>query len=153
MTTIAERPELAPLVAGWLWQAFWQEAGHGLEATLAAVQASAAPGAVPQTFVLLAAGEPVATASLVAGDLDSMPELTPWLAGLFVLPAARGQGHARRLLARAEAAARQAGFTAVWLYTEAAEDFYARAGWEVVERLPHGAGTLTLMRRELAGAG
>jgi len=153
ITTIAERPDLAPLVAGWLWEAFWREAGQGLEATRAAVEASAAGGGVPQTFVLLAAGQPVATASLVAGDLDAMPELTPWLAGLFTIPEARGQGHARRLVVQVEAAARQAGYAAVWLYTETAEALYAHAGWELVERLPHGAGTLSLMRRDLAGEG
>ncbi|HWX50460.1 MAG TPA: GNAT family N-acetyltransferase [Roseomonas sp.] len=153
ITTIAARPDLAPLVAGWLWEAFWREAGHGLAETRAAVEASVAQCGPPQTFVLLAAGEPVATASLVSGDLAAMPELTPWLAGLFVVPGARGQGHARRLIVRVEAAAREAGFTAIWLYTGEAEGLYARAGWEVVERLPHGAGNLTLMRRELPRAG
>ncbi|MDJ0386773.1 GNAT family N-acetyltransferase [Roseomonas sp. E05] len=151
ITTIAERPDLAPLVAGWLWEAFWREAGHGLAETRAAVEASVARSGPPQAFVLLAGGEPVATASLVAGDLAAFPELTPWLAGLFVLPAVRGQGHARRLIARVEAAARQAGSAAIWLYTGDAEGLYARAGWDVVERLPHGAGTLALMRRDLTG--
>jgi len=153
ITTIAERPDLAPLVAGWLWEAFWREAGQGLEATRGAVEASAAGDEVPQTFVLLAAGHPVATASLVAGDLDAMPELTPWLAGLFTIPEARGRGHARRLVARVEAAAREAGYAEVWLYTDTAEKLYVRAGWELVERLPHGAGTLSLMRRDLTGEG
>lgn len=149
ITTIAERPDLAPRIAGWLWEAFWRDAGHGLEATRAAVEASVARRGPPQTFVLLADGEPVGTASLVAGDLAAMPELTPWLAGLFVMPSARGWGHARRLIERVEAAARQAGFAALWLYTDEAEGLYARAGWEVAERLPHGAGTLVLMRRGL----
>jgi len=89
----------------------------------------------------------------VAGDLDAMPELTPWLAGLFTIPEARGRGHARRLVARVEAAAREAGYAEVWLYTDTAEKLYVRAGWELVERLPHGAGTLSLMRRDLTGEG
>lgn len=152
MTTIAARPDLAPVVAGWLWEAFWRDAGHGLEATLAAVEASVAQVGPPQTFVLLVDGTPVATASFVAGDLASMPELTPWLAGLFVLPDARGQGHARRLIAQVEAAAQQAGYQEIWLYTGSAEGLYTRAGWEVVERLPHGASSLALMRRALPRA-
>jgi hypothetical protein len=49
---------------------------------------------MPRTFILLADGEPVGTASLAAHDLDERPDLTPWLAGVFVDPHTRGQGYA-----------------------------------------------------------
>jgi GNAT superfamily N-acetyltransferase len=83
-----------------------------------------------QTFILLIDGEPVGTASLVAHDLDERPDLTPWLAGVFVAPKYRGRGYVGRLIAAVEQAGRSASIPTLWLYTNTAERVYARAGWE-----------------------
>lgn len=91
-----ERPEFVPLVARWLGDAFWRAGGRSLEHVLDAVKQSATARPMPRTFILLVDGDPVGTASLVAHDLNERPELTPWLAGVFVEPHARGRGHAAR---------------------------------------------------------
>src|SRR5688572_13759565 len=56
----------------------------------------AQPGQSQETF-LLDDNVPVGTASLVNSDLPSRPDLTPWLAGVLVLPAFRGQGYSAAL--------------------------------------------------------
>jgi GNAT superfamily N-acetyltransferase len=94
----------------------------------AAKRTAATAGLMPRTLVLLADGEPVGTASLVAHDLDERPDLTPWLAGMFVAPHARGQGHAARLIAAVEQEAAAASISTLWLYTNTAERVYARGG-------------------------
>lgn len=100
----SERPDLVPVVARWLWEAFWPD-----ETPLAYVEgvvaASVAETGCQQTFVLLADGGPVGTASLVEHDLDERPDLTPWLAGVYVAPAMRGRGYAGRLIGAVEDAA------------------------------------------------
>jgi GNAT superfamily N-acetyltransferase len=147
---IADRPDLVPTVAQWLWHEWWRDDGESLEATRSAVAASVSASGPPQTFVLLVNGEPVGTASLVAHDLDERPELTPWLAGVFVIPEARGRGHVMHLIRAVEDACRSAGIGTVWLFTADAERVYARAGWhsvEVIER--QGRRPVTLMRRDL----
>ncbi len=99
------------------------------------IGASTAASGPQQTFVLLVDEAPVGVASLVAHDLDSRPELTPWLAGVFVVPEARGRGHAAHLIAAVEAAGRAAAIPSLWLYTHSAERIYARVGWRTVEYL------------------
>ena len=106
-------------------------------------------GLMPRTFILLADGEPVGTASLVAHDLDERPDLTPWLAGVFVEPHARGQGYAGRLISAVEQEARGASLPTLWLYTNKAARIYARAGWRTVETVQHRSQPFALMKRDL----
>jgi GNAT superfamily N-acetyltransferase len=81
---------------------------------------------VPQGVVLLEDGAPAGTASLDHADLDTRPDLTPWLANVFVAPEFRGRGHARRLVRYIEAASRTGGGTEVlYLHTEDAMALYA----------------------------
>jgi GNAT superfamily N-acetyltransferase len=146
---VADRPDLVPLVAGWLWDAFWRHDGYSLAQTQALVAASTSRLGPPQCFVLLANGEPMGTASLTAEDFDERPDLTPWLAGVFIVPAARGRGYAARLVASVEAACRAASISTLWLYTHTAERIYARVGWRTVEHLEHHGRQTYLMRRDL----
>jgi N-acetylglutamate synthase-like GNAT family acetyltransferase len=92
----------------------------------------------------------VATASLVHADLDARPDLSPWLASLFVDPPFRGRGHSIRLVRVVEAAARAAGIGTLWLYTAHAEGLYRRLGWLAVGRSVEGKAAVTVMRRDLA---
>lgn len=151
MVTVADRPDLVPVVALWRWHEFGRPAGRTLAQTEARVAASVSLSGPPRTFVLLVDGEPVGTASLTATDLEERPDLTPWLASVFVAPEARGQGYAAHLVAAIEEACRAAAVPTLWLYTNGAERVYARIGWrtvEVVER--DGKDPVTLMRRDLA---
>ncbi|MDQ1080463.1 GNAT family N-acetyltransferase [Pseudoroseomonas cervicalis] len=152
ITSLTQRPDLAPQVAAWLWQAFWQAEGHEEAEVMAMLALPQAPPALPRSFVLLRDGVPLGTASLAAGDLEARPLLTPWLAGLYVVPEARRQGHAARLARAVQQAARAQGAAELWLYTDSAEALYERLGWVCVERLPQGAGEIALMRCALEDA-
>ena len=92
---------------------------------------------------------PAGTATLATKDLAERPDLTPWLAGVFVIPEARGRGYVRRLLAAFDGACRAASIRTAWLYTNTAERVYLRGGWQVAETI-HRQGKLptTLMRRD-----
>jgi len=104
---------------------------------------------MPRTFVLLVNGCPVGTASLVAHDLDERPDLTPWLAGMYIEPHARGHGYATHLINVVEAAARKTAIPTLWLYTNTAERIYARAGWQTVETVLRHGKAFALMRRDV----
>jgi GNAT superfamily N-acetyltransferase len=86
-------------------------------------------------LVLYEDGEPVACAGLRALDGD-----TGEIKRMFVAEAARGRGHARRLLAELEAIARAAGQRRILLLTTTvlteARALYAAEGYEVVEAFP-----------------
>ena len=151
VTTIARRPDLLPVIAGWLWQEWWQQRGRTLEETQAIYAACCADVGAPQTFVLLSGGAPVGTVTLARKDLEERPELTPWLAGVFVVPEARGRGCVRHLLTAFDEACRAASIGTAWLYTNTAERVYLRAGWQVAEIIHRpGKAPTTLMRRDLS---
>jgi GNAT superfamily N-acetyltransferase len=150
IVSTADHPDLVPVVARWQWEAFFRHKGRPLHEILEAAQRTAASTSpVPRTLVLLADDEPVGTASLTAHDLDEKPDLTPWLADVFVAPHARGQGHAGRLVAAVEQEARAMSTATLWLFTNTAERIYARAGWETVETVQHNGKPFALMRRDL----
>ena len=83
--------------------------------------------------------------------LAERPDLTPWLAGVFVVPEARRRGYAARLIAAVEQAGRAGSIPTLWLYTSSAERIYARAGWRTVETFDRRGKPTALMRRDLAG--
>lgn len=150
IVTTTERPDLAAVTARWRWEAFMQGQGRGLAEVMAAESVGAAgPGPMPRTCVLLADDAPVGMASLAAHDLDPRPDLTPWLAGVFVAPHARGRGHAVRLVAAVEAEAIALGIPTLWLYTRSAEGLYARIGWRTTGTFPYRDRLYALMRRDL----
>lgn len=145
------RPDLAETTARWRWEAFARHAGRSLADVLDAERRVAATSApMPRTLVLLAAGAPVGMASLVAHDLDERPDLTPWLAGVFVAAHARGRGRAACLVAAVETLAAASAIPTLWLYTRRAERIYARIGWRTVEAFDHRGARHALMRRDLA---
>ncbi|MCE3026562.1 MULTISPECIES: GNAT family N-acetyltransferase [unclassified Salinicola] len=107
---------------------------------------------VPSVFVAIAeeAGReiPVGTASLTESDLDSRPELTPWLASVFVPPAWRGRGIASALVERVAEEARVGGCPGCYLYTPDQQALYARLGWQTQEELDYRGERVTLMWRD-----
>jgi GNAT superfamily N-acetyltransferase len=153
IVTISENPALIPQIARWLWAEWASRKGRTLQMVTNRLAARAAAGGPEQTFVTLDDATPLATASYVAADLVSRPDLTPWLASVFVDKPHRGHGHAANLVRRVEQAARAAGTEPLWLHTEHAEGLYARLGWELVgQERDHGS-TVTLMRRQLTPTG
>ncbi len=106
--------------------------------------------AIPHTLVLPVDDEPVGTANLTAHDLDERPDLTPWLAGMFVAPHVRGRGYAARLVAAVDEEARRGSISTLWLYTNTAERVYARVGWRTIETVFHHDKPFALMRRDLS---
>ncbi len=151
LAAVSDRPELASLVARWRVDAFFNHAGgYTVEQMTALIQE---PLVGPkETFVLFDEGRPVGTAGVVRQDLDARPDLTPWLAGLFVLPGFRRRGHAAALVRRAEAFARAASVPVLWLYTATAEPLYARLGWERAGVEQESGHRVVLMRRLLSEA-
>jgi len=149
VVSTSDRPDLIPVVACWLWDEFWRHNGHSPDLTLDAVRKSVTARPMPRTFILLAGGEPLGTASLAAQDLDERPDLTPWMAGVFVEPHARGRGYAAHLIAAVEDECRATSISTLRLYTRTAERIYARAGWRTIEIVQHNDKPYALMRRDL----
>lgn len=149
IVTTAARPDLIPVASAWLWREWGIRRGRTQAQVTAGVTGRTAPQGPEQTFVLLDHGQPAATASFVHHDLDPRPDLTPWLASVFVHPDFRGRGHAPRVVGAVEASARAAGIATLYLDTNTAAPLYARLGWVAFDEALDLGEVVTLMRRDL----
>lgn len=148
IAAVSTRPELAPLVAQWRVDAFYDYPGGYTVQEMTALILEP-PIGPEETFVLFERGQPVGTAALICTDLGTRQELPPCLAGLFVEPAFRGRGYATALIQRVETFALAAAVPVLWLYTTTAEALYARLGWQRVGTEKGGGEEQVLMKRAL----
>lgn len=148
IAAVSAQSDLAWLAARWRVNAFFDYPGGYTVEEMAAL--ILAPSNGPnEIFVLFDGDQPVGTAGLMHGDLESRPDLTPWLGGVYVEPAFRGLGHATTLVRCVEACARAASVPLLWLYTSGAEGLYRQLGWQSVGIEQENGHAVTLMRREL----
>ena len=132
---LADRPDLLPIVAGWLYGEWWASvADETVENLAGRLGAHLIRERIPLTLVASLEGGPVGTATLLAHDVgtEEWPELSPWLAALYVAPEFRCRGIGAALVNAAVAKARALGLEALYLFTIGQEGFYARLGWDLV---------------------
>jgi len=102
------------------------------------------------TVIALDDGEPIGTAALTEHDMEMHRELSPWLGGVYVVPAARGRGVARALIRDVIDRAAAFGAPVLCLYTNGAEGLYQKLGWRILSREPYMGRDVTIMVRDLA---
>ncbi len=146
---LQEAPAALPVCARWLNDEWGRAQGYSLEATRDWLEAVIAPGSGEAGFVALDGGAPVGVCLLVACDLDSRAELTPWVSGFYVLAERRRNSIGSRLLAAIEAEAQSRGHDRLYLYTHSAESLYRRLGWRVMERFALKGTDFALMVKDL----
>jgi N-acetylglutamate synthase-like GNAT family acetyltransferase len=104
---------------------------------------------VPSTFIAKTT-ELLGSAAIVENDMDTKPELTPWLASVFVAPEYRNQGIGSQLVKHVMQKAKQAGIKAIYLFTPDQTIFYQKLGWEVISTEEYREHSVTVMRVRLA---
>jgi len=130
-----EYPQFVNTVAQWIHDEWWTGApGYTPETVAARLREASTPGRIPLTLVGLMDEMPVGTVSLWVHDDDTPPELTPWLAALYVLPQERGRGMGTRLTLRLLDEARRLRVRTLYLSTPI-PDFYRRLGAEIHSRV------------------
>jgi GNAT superfamily N-acetyltransferase len=93
--------------------------------------------------------EPIGTCLLVESEIEPNHDVSPWLAGLFVVPAYRRKGAGAVLVRAIEDQARRRGFARLYLYTTAVSGFYAKLGWAMLDRTNWKGFETALMARDL----
>jgi GNAT superfamily N-acetyltransferase len=144
IVSLRTHPEYASVVIDWI-KGEWGLDENGLWSSSAIGEMPRVTSAIPMTWVATDLHErPLATASLVAQDHET-DEFGPWLASIFTVPPARGQGCASALIRHAERYARGCGFTQI-LLTATLPAFYAKLGWAIEGSIVRGE---PLMRKSL----
>lgn len=135
---LALRPELLPIVAGWIYKEWWTGiAGETEESLAGKVSAHLTPDRMPLTLVASLEQGPIGTVTLIQHDVgtEQWPERSPWLAALYVVPQFRRRGIGMGLVNAATVRAVELGVETLYLSTKGREAFYARLGWEITDRL------------------
>lgn len=123
------KPQFIEAVAN-CWHNEWSrdKSDIGLEKQRNGVLVKSSIGKIPFILIAFDGDDFLGSAALFQNDLDSMPELRPWLAGVFVEEAFRGQRIASKLVKRILAEANKLGFDKIYLHTETASGLYQKLG-------------------------
>ena len=100
-------------------------------------------------LIAMEEGELLGGAALASDDLPERPDLGPWLACVLVKPEARGRGVAAQLIEGICSHAKAIGITTLYLHTHDQQTYYARRGWQVLERFEAWGKEHWVMSREL----
>ncbi len=84
---------------------------------------------IPMTYIGLLGSQCVGTISIFVNDLKSQPELSPWLAALYVSPNYRKLGYAKNLIKKIEEVSSKMDCQKLYLRTETAGEYYLKLGW------------------------
>jgi GNAT superfamily N-acetyltransferase len=116
------------------WQDIYEQRKQTLEHSVKNYRERMNTDRLPLTLVALQASELVGMVSLKFHDMDTRPDLDPWLGGLLVLPEWRNRGVGTMLMHRATEEACRLNVPRLHLWTHTAEGLYHKLGWQVVER-------------------
>lgn len=148
---LADCPEHVGQLARWHFGEWGHlNPGSALEEREARVRGRLGKGTIPTTFVALVDGVLAGSASLVEHDMDVRPDLTPWLASVFVAPEFRRKGIGAALVERITEEAQALGVAQVYLFTLDQQRLYARSGYVELEELEYRGQQVSVMVLELA---
>jgi predicted N-acetyltransferase YhbS len=132
---LADHPAFIPTLAEWHF-AEWGHlrSGDSVPRRIGRLSEASRHQEVPTVVVAFEGDQLLGAAMLVANDMTTRPDLTPWLAGVFVAPARRGQGIGAALVQRIVSEAKALQWPLLYLYTFSTEKYYEKLGWRLVER-------------------
>jgi GNAT superfamily N-acetyltransferase len=134
ISDLRERPEFFDTVADRIWRFSWKDAGTPLDYISGRLLENLNAEPIPIALVAHAGAEFLGTASVIASDLEERPQLTPWVAAVWVEPHARSRGVGSALVERAARDCFALGIARAYLCARPARSgFYERLGWIPIE--------------------
>ncbi|MCK3776562.1 GNAT family N-acetyltransferase [Ensifer sesbaniae] len=135
VSDLRDAPHFFGTVANRIWRSWWEPRGFPLSHITGLLEESLADGAESLCLVAHAGDRFVGTASVIASDLEERPNLTPWVAAVWVDPPFRGLGIGGDIVLKAACAALDTGAGAVHLCAlPGKRAFYERLGWRLDEK-------------------
>lgn len=146
IVNLIEQPQYLEQICRW-HHAEWSylNPGKTLETRIKKMHEHLEGNSIPATY-LAVTDQVIGSASIVVSDMPERPELTPWLASVFVAPDARKKGAGRAVVLKVMQHARETGVKTLYLYTPDREHFYQHMGWQTIEKLVYHDANVTLMK-------
>lgn len=128
-TELITKPDDIETMTDWMYGWWGAREGYTREAVKESLLHSLNTDRLPMTFGLYRNGTLIGLYQFTNSDLFVRPDLTPWLANVYLDPAYRGKGFGRRLLSTVKENARAyLSVPALYLFTTHA-GLYEKYGW------------------------
>ena len=143
------RPNEVATVASWIDSEWGQLPIHEYFAAIKSLDTERHH--LPQTLIASFENGTVGTVSILLDDLETRPELNPWIGCLYVLPSWRRKGIGTTLLQAAEReASLRFHIERIYLFTELHAALYSKNGWSVVETDKYQGKIVTIMVKSIS---
>jgi len=124
---LADHKDIIPTLAGWSYEE-WSYLHP--ERTLSDVERLISERSnkehIPISLVAIDKGKVIGMIELKTSDFKARPNLSPWLAGLYVDKLHRRKGVGTKLVHEIEKVAARLGVSKLYLFTDDAESFYSK---------------------------
>lgn len=135
LSDLNHRPDFRATVADRVWRAWWADKGVALDHIDALVADNLNEDGFPFAIVAHAGDTFLATASVIASDMEERPNYSPWVAAVWVDPQHRGKGIGAAIVRQAAEQALKRGFETIYLCAlPEKSSFYEQLGWRLLER-------------------
>jgi GNAT superfamily N-acetyltransferase len=134
ISNLAHVRHFADIVADRGWHAWWQNDGISLADYRVGLEPMLKGEAIPMGFVAHRGKTYLGSVLLIESDLEARPQLSPWIAALWVDVEHRGQGVGADLMAAARTASVRLGIDKAYLCAETRiSPYYFARGWRQIE--------------------
>jgi N-acetylglutamate synthase-like GNAT family acetyltransferase len=134
ISDLRQRPEFFDVVADRIWRGWWESRGFPLSYISGRLQENMSAEPIPFALIAHEGSTFLGTSSVIASDLEDLPQYTPWVAAVWVDPEYRERQVGRELVARAVNDVFALGIDRVYLCAPAPRrNFYLRQGWAPIE--------------------
>jgi GNAT superfamily N-acetyltransferase len=135
ISDLRQCPKFFDAVADRIWQAWWQPNGYPLDYISTRLRENMAAAPIPFALVAHDGERFLGTSSVIASDLEERPQLSPWVAAVWVEEDARRRGVGAALVNRATEDCFALGVIRAYLCARPPMTrFYEALGWTVIER-------------------
>lgn len=153
IASIADHLDLVPVIAEWHFAEWgYLDPDGTLASWTEGLGQRTRREQIPTTYVALEGDELLGSVTLVEQDMLTRPDLSPWVAGVYVAAAHRQRGIGSALVRHAVRQAAQMGVKRLYLYTHPARAFYLKLGWQLLEEAVYEGRPVAIMVMEMAQA-
>lgn len=140
-------PEHLPTLARWHHEEWgYLNPGETLADRIDKMRAYLGEATIPTLLIAVENDKVLGSAALIAADMDNKPELSPWLANVFVRNDQRGRGLGSALVKAIMALAASSQWPHLYLFTPDQEVFYSKLGWKPLSKEVYRDTPITIMQ-------
>lgn len=146
IASIADYPELVETIAQWHWAEWgYLDSDGSADGWAANLREWTTRDRIPTIYIAIDGADLLGSVSLIEHDMRTHQELTPWVSGVYVKSAARGQGVASALVRHVVGQAARMRFARLYLYTDTARGLYEKIGWQAIGKDHYEGHDVTIM--------